>query len=130
MEKNKKFKSGYVTFLGKPNVGKSTMLNYFLKEKLVIVSEKPQTTRDAIIGILTQGDYQMIFVDTPGLHKPKTQLGKHMMRSAINAGKDADVLLLMVDALSGITPTDRYILNMIKDKKMLDHCRWSAVLIN
>ncbi|MCG2712848.1 MAG: GTPase Era [Candidatus Omnitrophica bacterium] len=130
MEKNKKFKSGYVALLGKPNVGKSTLLNYFLQEKLSIVTEKPQTTRDVIRGIFTQGDYQIIFVDTPGMHKPRTQLGQHMMRSAVSAGVDADVVIVIIDALSGITAADGHIFRMIESRKVLKGCRWSAVLIN
>ena len=130
MEKNKGFKSGYAAILGKPNVGKSTLLNYFLNEKLAIVSDKPQTTREAIIGILTQKDYQVIFVDTPGMHKPRTQLGAHMMHSAISAGVDAEAVIFIVDALSGITAADRHIFRMLESKKVLQNCRWSAVLIN
>lgn len=130
MKKEKKFKSGYTAILGKPNVGKSTLLNYFLKEKLAIVSDKPQTTRDVILGILTQDDSQIIFVDTPGMHKPRTQLGTHMMRSAISAGVDADVVIFIVDALSGITAADRHIFRMLESKKILKNCRWSTVLIN
>ncbi|MFH1092887.1 MAG: GTPase Era [Candidatus Omnitrophota bacterium] len=130
MKENTKFKSGYVALLGKPNVGKSTLLNYFLKEKLSIVSEKPQTTRDAILGIFTQSDYQIIFVDTPGMHKPRTQLGQHMMHCAISAGVDADIVIFIIDALSGITAADRHIFEMIKSKKVLKGCCWSAVLIN
>ncbi len=130
MKKNKKFKSGYVALLGKPNVGKSTLLNYFLEEKLSIVTEKPQTTRDAIIGIFSQSDYQIIFVDTPGMHKPRTQLGRCMMRSAVSAGEHADVVIVVIDALSGITAADRHIFKMLEGKKVLKSCRWSAVLIN
>lgn len=130
MQENKKFKSGYVAILGKPNVGKSTLLNYFLGEKLAIVSEKPQTTRDVIRGILTQNDCQIIFVDTPGMHKPRTKLGSHMMCSAIGAVVDADIVIVVIDALSGITAADRHIFRMIESKKVLKDCRWSAVLIN
>lgn len=130
MKNEEKFKSGYAAILGKPNVGKSTLLNYFLREKLAIVSDKPQTTRNAILGILTSDDYQIIFVDTPGMHKPRTRLGTHMMRSAISAGVDADVVIVIVDALSGITAADRHIFKMIESKKVLKNCRWSAVLIN
>ena len=130
MKKNKKFKSGYAALLGKPNVGKSTLLNYFLEEKLAIVTEKPQTTRDAILGIFTKSDYQIIFVDTPGMHKPRTRLGKHMMRSALSAGVDADVVIVIIDVLSGITAADRHIFRMLESKNVLKGCRWSAVLIN
>ncbi len=130
MKENKKFKSGYVALLGKPNVGKSTLLNHFLEEKLAIVTEKPQTTRDAILGIFTQNNCQVIFVDTPGMHKPRTQLGSHMLRTAISAGVDADVVIVIIDALSGITAADRHIFRMIESKKVLKGCRWSAVLIN
>ncbi len=130
MNNDKGFKSGYVAILGKPNVGKSTLLNYFLKEKLAIVSEKPQTTRNAILGILTQDDYQIIFVDTPGMHKPRTQLGEHMMRSAISAGVDADAVIFIIDALCGITAADRHIFRMLEGKNVLKNCRWSTLLIN
>ena len=128
--KNSIFKSGYVAFLGKPNVGKSTLLNHFLKEKLSIISEKPQTTRDAILGILSEDDFQIIFVDTPGVHKPKTELGKHMVKSAITAGEDADIVILVIDAEDGITQADQHLFNTVKTKKILQTCAWSAVLVN
>lgn len=128
--KNKKFKSGYVALIGRPNVGKSTLLNNFLKEKLSIISEKPQTTRDAIIGILSRDNFQIIFVDTPGLHEPKTPLGEHMHQSAVSAGVNADMVLVIVDAQSGITAADKKIFRMLKDRNILKKCRWSALLIN
>jgi len=128
--KNKKFQSGYVAILGKPNVGKSTLLNFFLKEKLSIISEKPQTTRDALSGILTLKDIQIIFIDTPGLHRPKTSLGEHMQQSAISAGRDADIVLFIIDAESGITAKDKKIFAILKNKNILKKCRWSALLIN
>lgn len=76
------FKSGFVTIIGRPNVGKSTLLNTIMEEKLSIVSSKPQTTRNNIQTILTAQDYQIIFVDTPGIHKPKHKLGEYMVKSA------------------------------------------------
>ena len=96
-KRNKKFRSGYVALLGKPNVGKSTLLNNLLKEKLSIISEKPQTTRNAIIGIFSGDDFQVIFIDTPGLHKPRTPLGEHMQKSALAAGVDADIVIGIPD---------------------------------
>ncbi|MBU1044676.1 MAG: GTPase Era [Candidatus Omnitrophica bacterium] len=130
MEKNKSFKSGYVALMGKPNVGKSTLLNYFLAEKLSIISDKPQTTRDAILGILSDEQSQIIFVDTPGVHKPLTNLGQCMVRSALGAVEDADIVILIIDAESGITKADQHIFKTLKEKKIADNCRWAAVLIN
>ena len=90
-------RSGFVAVIGRPNVGKSTLLNAYLGQKLVIVSDKPQTTRDNILGILTLPEAQVIFVDTPGIHRPLHQLGTYMVERAIEAIKDADVVLFMVD---------------------------------
>ncbi|MFH2137893.1 MAG: GTPase Era [Candidatus Omnitrophota bacterium] len=126
----KKFKSGYVAFLGKPNVGKSTLLNHFLKEKLCIISPKPQTTRDSIQGILSEPGYQIIFVDTPGIHQPKTALGKHMNDLAQDAGIDADVMILIVDASTGITYEDRQIFNWLKSKYKAIENKRVMILIN
>ena len=116
--------------MGKPNVGKSTLLNCFLAEKLSIISDKPQTTRDAILGILSDDQAQVIFVDTPGVHKPLTALGQHMVRSALGAADDADIVILIIDAQSGITKADQHIFKTLKDKKISENCRWTAVLIN
>ena len=74
---SKKFRSGFVSIIGRPNVGKSTLLNQIMGEKLLIISNKPQTTRNTIRCIYTQPDFQMIFIDTPGIHKPKNKLGLH-----------------------------------------------------
>lgn len=126
----KDFKSGYVALLGKPNVGKSTILNYFLKEKLSIISKKPQTTRDSILGILSGNDYQIIFVDTPGIHKPKTKLGEHMVSLAMKAGNEADEVIVVVDASTGITGVDRKIFQLLKTKKNSNTYTWFAVIIN
>ena len=82
MSESAAFRSGYVALLGKPNVGKSTLLNAFLNEQLAIISPKPQTTRDAILGILSTDRYQIIFVDTPGVHRPRHQLGTQMVQSS------------------------------------------------
>lgn len=87
------FKSGFVTIVGRPNVGKSTLLNYIMGEKLSIVSNKPQTTRNNIQTILTEDDFQMIFVDTPGIHKPKHKLGEYMVNAAKESTKDVDLVL-------------------------------------
>lgn len=90
-------KTCFVSIMGKPNVGKSTLLNALLGEKVAIVSRKPQTTRNRITGILTKGETQYVFTDTPGLHKPKTLLGEYMMKSAEAAAGGTDVILFVVE---------------------------------
>lgn len=108
-------KSGFIAILGKPNVGKSSLMNRLIGEEISIVSPKPQTTRDNIRGILTTGDYQMIFVDTPGVHAPKTELGKYMGRESDSAAKNVDVLAIVLDGTKRITDEDiTYIENKLK----------------
>ena len=99
-------RTAFITITGKPNVGKSTLLNALLGEKIAIVSRKPQTTRNRITGILTKGEDQYVFIDTPGLHKPKTLLGEFMMKQAGNAASDSDVILFMVEACTDLNPTE------------------------
>ena len=91
------FKSGFITIIGKPNVGKSTLMNAMIGEKIAITSYKPQTTRNKITSILTTDEYQMVFLDTPGIHKPKNKLGEYMMKEVKAAFKDIDVLLFLVE---------------------------------
>ena len=99
-------RTAFITITGKPNVGKSTLLNALLGEKVAIVSRKPQTTRNRITGILTKGEDQYVFIDTPGLHKPKTLLGEYMMKQAGNAASDSDVILFMVEACTPLNSTE------------------------
>ncbi|MGB9713179.1 MAG: GTPase Era [Dissulfurimicrobium hydrothermale] len=91
------FRSGFVAIIGAPNAGKSTLLNQLLGEKVAIVTPKPQTTRRNIKGVLTGRDYQIIFIDTPGIHRPKRPLNKLIVKSAIDAMRDADLLLMLAD---------------------------------
>lgn len=111
------FKSGFVTIVGRPNVGKSTLLNYIMGEKLSIVSNKPQTTRNNIQTILTGDDYQMVFVDTPGIHKPKHKLGEYMVNSAKESTKDVDLVLFLTNPDEEIGRGDKFILETLKGKK-------------
>ena len=92
------YKSGFITIVGRPNVGKSTLLNSIVGEKIAIISEKPQTTRNKVTAILTEDDSQMIFIDTPGIHKPKTKLGEYMMKVAEDTFSEVDVILFVVEA--------------------------------
>jgi GTP-binding protein Era len=92
------FRSGFVTLIGSPNTGKSTLLNALADEKIAITSSRPQTTRNTIKAVVTTDDYQMIFIDTPGLHKPKTKLGKYMVNAAERTIGDVDVVLFLADA--------------------------------
>ena len=95
---DKKFRSGFVAIMGRPNVGKSSIMNYFVGEKVAIVSDKPQTTRNKLMGVVTREDWQIVFVDTPGLHKPRTKLGEYMMKQADEAKEGVDAVLCVVDA--------------------------------
>jgi len=97
-----KFKSGFVAVIGRPNVGKSTLLNRFVGEKVAIVSNKPQTTRNKIQGIITGDDYQIIFIDTPGIHTPKTRLAENMVKTAESAARGVDVILFMIEPKVGV----------------------------
>ena len=106
-------KSGFVAVIGRPNVGKSTLMNTIVGQKVAIVSPKPQTTRNRILGILTREDAQVIFVDTPGLHRPRHKLGQAMVATASAAIPDADVVLFMVDVSVMPTPEDREIADLI-----------------
>ena len=104
--------------LGRPNVGKSTLLNRFLGEKIAIVSPKPETTRNQLLGVLTQTDAQILFLDTPGIyHGPKTLLGKHQIQEAQEALHGADVFLLMTEAHIGLNDEDKQILRLLPKKR-------------
>ncbi|NLN98323.1 MAG: GTPase Era [Eubacteriaceae bacterium] len=114
MNTNQNFKSGFVTIIGRPNVGKSTLINNILKEKLLITSSKPQTTRNTIRLIYTDDEMQLIFLDTPGIHKPKTKLGTYMSNSAENTLREVDGIVYMVEPEEKIGPGDRYIMEKLK----------------
>ena len=115
-ESVKQFKSGFVAVIGRPNVGKSTLLNQLVGQKIAIVSDTPQTTRNRILGILTQPDAQILFLDTPGIHKPQHKLGEYMVKSAKGALKEVDLILFVSDVTESIGPGEHYILEMLKEE--------------
>lgn len=114
----KAFKSGFVAIVGRPNTGKSTLLNKITGDKLAIVSNKPQTTRNAILAIETTDDYQLIFVDTPGVHKPKTKLGEYMNKVVSDTITDVDAAVMVVDAAKEIGEQEKSIIEQLKARKI------------
>jgi GTP-binding protein Era len=112
MKKNT-FRSGFVALIGRPNVGKSTLMNLFVGEKISIVTNKPQTTRNKIRSILTGDDYQIVFIDTPGIHSPKTKLGNYMVKSAYTALNEADAVVYMVEPREKINDSDTAIIESL-----------------
>ena len=110
-------KSGFIGIVGRPNVGKSTLLNAILGEKIAIVSDKPQTTRNTIRGIYTKDDLQMVFLDTPGIHKPRNKLGDYMVNAATNTFNDTEAIVFIVDDRLSKGPGDKYIVDILKDVK-------------
>jgi len=104
------YKSGFISIIGRPNVGKSTFLNRVIGQKIAIMSDKPQTTRNKVQGVLTTDDAQYIFIDTPGIHKPKHKLGDFMMKVAQNTLKEVDLILFMVNAEEGFGRGEEFIL--------------------
>jgi len=111
-------KSGFVSFLGRPNAGKSTLLNRLVGQKLAIVSDKPQTTRTRILGVKNYEEGQVVFIDTPGVHKPQHRMNVRMVDTALDAVREVDVLALVVDASVKPGPGDQFLLNAIKDVKL------------
>ena len=109
------FKSGFIGIIGRPNVGKSTLLNSVLGEKIAIITPKPQTTRNRIMGIRNFPEGQLIFLDTPGIHKAKTLLNRSMVEAAVNTFRSADLLLLLVEAPAGVHPDDRHVIRSLED---------------
>ena len=110
-------KSGFVSFLGRPNAGKSTLLNRIVGHKLAIVSDKPQTTRTRILGVKNYEEGQVVFVDTPGVHKPTHRMNVRMVDVALEAMREVDVLTLVVDVSVKPGPGDRFLLTLLKDLK-------------
>jgi GTP-binding protein Era len=108
------FKSGFISILGRPNVGKSTLFNRILGEKIAIVTEKPQTTRNRILGIKHVEGGQMIFLDTPGLHQGRSALNQRMVQTAIASSREADVLLFVMEATSPLVEEDRQMIESLK----------------
>ncbi|MBR4874341.1 MAG: GTPase Era [Clostridia bacterium] len=111
-------KSGFVSIIGRPNVGKSTLINRLVGEKIAIISSKPQTTRNNILGILTEGDTQIVFTDTPGIHEPKSMLAEMMVTSANQAMADTDVLLLLVEPMANVGRTEEKIIEKLKKQNV------------
>lgn len=114
---NKEFKSGFISIIGRPNVGKSTFLNRVIGQKIAIMSDKPQTTRNKVQGVLTMNDAQLIFIDTPGIHKPKHKLGDFMMKVAQNTLKEVDLVLFMVNAEEGFGRGEEFIIEKFQSVK-------------
>ena len=112
--KQEGFRSGFVSIVGRPNVGKSTLLNRILKEKISIISDKPQTTRNRIMGVLHLSGAQLVFLDTPGIHKPKFKLNQRMVRTALNTLQEVDLILFLVEAFDAPGPGDQFIIERLK----------------
>lgn len=109
------FRSGFVSIIGRPNVGKSTLMNYIIGEKVAIMSNKPQTTRNRIQSVLTKEDFQMVFIDTPGIHKPKTKLGEFMVSTAQNTLNEVDAVLFLIEPTEEVGGGDRFIIDLLKN---------------
>jgi GTP-binding protein Era len=109
MDEDPAFRSGFVSLVGRPNVGKSTLLNRILERKVSIVSDKPQTTRHQVRGVLTRDDAQIVFVDTPGIHKPRTLMGERLNDTALDTIGDVDVVVLLVDATAPVGTGDQWV---------------------
>ncbi|MGG3924727.1 GTPase Era [Metabacillus fastidiosus] len=115
MTNKQQYKSGFVSIIGRPNVGKSTFINRVIGQKIAIMSDKPQTTRNKIHGVYTTNDAQIIFIDTPGIHKPKHKLGDFMMKVAQNTLKEVDLVLFMINAEEGYGRGDEFIIERLKN---------------
>lgn len=111
------YRSGFVALIGRPNAGKSTLLNQLVGRKIAITSDKPQTTRNKILGILTKENWQMILLDTPGIHKPKDKLGEHMVKVAMNTLNEVDVIYYLVDASVSFGGGESFILEKLRKVK-------------
>ena len=111
------YKSGFVSIIGRPNVGKSTFLNRIIGQKIAIMSDKPQTTRNKIQGVYTENDAQVVFIDTPGIHKPKHKLGDFMVKMAQTTIKEVDIVLFMVNAEEGFGRGEEFIIEKLQETK-------------
>ncbi|WP_284638707.1 GTPase Era [Paenibacillus silviterrae] len=112
-----KFKSGFVSIIGRPNVGKSTLMNQVIGQKIAIMSDKPQTTRNKIHGVYTTDEAQIVFLDTPGIHKPSSKLGDYMKHAAESTLGEVDAILFLIDVVEGFGGGDRYIIETLKKVK-------------
>ena len=110
-------KTAMITIAGRPNVGKSTLTNYLVGEKIAIVSNKPQTTRNRICGIVTKNDTQFVFIDTPGFHKPRTKLGDYMINVTKGSIADVDLTILLVEPIASIGPQEQGLIDQLKASK-------------
>lgn len=113
MTEERRFKSGFISIIGRPNVGKSTLLNSLLGEKIAIISDKPQTTRNKILGIVNQPAAQMVFMDTPGIHKPMHKMNEFMVKTALTTYNEVDVILMLVEATEAPGGGDRFIIETL-----------------
>ncbi len=111
------YKSGFISIIGCPNVGKSTLLNRLVGQKIAIVSSRPQTTRNKITGVLTQEDYQMVFLDTPGVAAPKNRLGEYMLSVAYEALNEVEAVMLLIDPVNGLRERDQALVARVKQAK-------------
>lgn len=111
------FKSGFFSIVGCPNVGKSTLINRLVGQKIAIVTDRAQTTRNRITGVLTRKNYQMIFLDTPGMTKPRSKLGEYMQKVAEDASQDTEAILFVVDALNGVRERDSDVMRLLKQER-------------
>jgi GTP-binding protein Era len=124
---NQEYKSGFAALVGRPNVGKSSLLNAFIGQKLMITSEKPQTTRNQLRGILTTGGYQIIWIDTPGLHHPQHLLGNQMVQNAFGALAGVDLILWILDADLGLTPGDLKVVESLRKYDLPVFAVWNKI---
>ncbi|MBR2563561.1 MAG: GTPase Era [Paenibacillus sp.] len=113
--KKQAFKSGFVAIIGRPNVGKSTLMNQVIGQKIAIMSDKPQTTRNKIHGVYTSDEHQIVFLDTPGIHKRQSKLGDYMNETALNTLGEVEAALFLIDASEGMGGGDRYIAEQLKN---------------
>ena len=122
------FKSGFVTLIGRPNVGKSTLMNRLIGQKIAITSNKPQTTRNRIQTVLTTEEGQIVFVDTPGIHKAKNKLGEYMVNIAERSLNEVDVVLWLVEPSTFIGAGEKHIIEQLKKVKTFPHFRFRSFI--